>query len=396
MNYYVPQIKNDDCGFACLKMMIANLYQKEEALFIKQDESHGPYSLQDLKNEAEPYGVMLNGIELANKYDIKEMKFPFIALLKEKNEVYHYVLVTKVKFGSVYYLDPSEGQSMLSIKAFIKAWSGECLMIEDFNQLDISFPRKIEASKKSSISIILLQFISAFLLVVGIYYIDDKTKVYVPLCFLFAAFVAEIILRVMIVKQMEKMDKDILRSVNVEKKQFSCFYERYEEYKKLEFSSKMNLAFSFIIIIFITSITLINNMYNVFVVTVPLFLSIIDTQVIYRIFKDNNELISIDEAAISEINNVDVFKRQVDTIHLKGYRLARIFMLKKYIYVAIIALTALLTTIFNETFSLPYLIFYSVIGYTLLEQYTSFLNYPRYKNELLKAKVRLNNVTYDI
>ena len=34
MNYYVPQIKNDDCGFACLKMMIANLYQKEEALFI--------------------------------------------------------------------------------------------------------------------------------------------------------------------------------------------------------------------------------------------------------------------------------------------------------------------------------------------------------------------------
>ena len=106
MNYYIPQISHSDCGFACLKMMIAHLYENQNALYIPQDETKGPYSLKALTDLALSYGITLEGIEIEEKEEIKEARFPFIALLQKSEEVFHYVLVTKVKWGSVYYLDP--------------------------------------------------------------------------------------------------------------------------------------------------------------------------------------------------------------------------------------------------------------------------------------------------
>ena len=67
-------------------------------------------------------------------------------------------------------------------------------------------------------------------------------------------------------------------------------------------------------------------------------------------------------------------------------------LVKRYIYAGLIAIVALLTTVFNETFSLPYVIFYFAIGYMLFEQYVNAMKYPEAENELLKSKVRLNNL----
>ena len=51
MKYFIPQIDQTDCGFACLKMLIAHLYEDERALFIKQDENHGPYNMSQIKEK---------------------------------------------------------------------------------------------------------------------------------------------------------------------------------------------------------------------------------------------------------------------------------------------------------------------------------------------------------
>ena len=82
----------------------------------------------------------------------------------------------------------------------------------------------------------------------------------------------------------------------------------------------------------------------------------------------------------------------MEKIHLRGYKVAKLMLVKKYVYAGLIAVIALLTTVFNETFSLPYVIFYFAIGYMLLEQYTNFMKYPEMEKEMLKSKVRLNNL----
>ena len=79
-------------------------------------------------------------------------------------------------------------------------------------------------------------------------------------------------------------------------------------------------------------------------------------------------------------------------IHTLTYQYARKVLLRKYIHLLLLLVLSLITTVFNETFSLPYVVFYFALTYMLLEQYINFMNYPNLRKEELKAKVRLNNV----
>ena len=392
MKYFIPQIEQTDCGFACLKMLIAHLYEDERALYIKQDENHGPYNMLQIKEKGEEYGISLQGIEIANKNDIKSMPFPFIAVLKKKNDVSHYVLVTKAKWGSVYYMDPEEGESSTSYKNFFSLWVGNALIVETFDRKEIEFQGDLVKKNRNSILAIVFQAISALSLCVGIYFIDEKTKICIPLAFLLLAIVSEVILRILLVKKMEQMDDDFVTGLNADRKKLYQVYERYEDYKQKSFSSRINVVFSFLVIIFISFITLLNNIYNAFVVLIPLLLSIIDTKFVNNELKQRDQLIYLDEKEINNMKNIDVFKKQIAKIHGRGYKVARLMLVKRYIYGGLIAVVALLTTVFNETFSLPYVIFYFAIGYTLFEQYSSFMKYPEAEKELLKSKVRLNNL----
>ena len=392
MKYFIPQIDQSDCGFACLKMLIARLYEDERALYIKQNEGHGPYSMKELKDTANGYGITLQGIEVDDKGSIKEMNYPFIALLKKKNDLYHYVLVTKCKWGTVYFSDPSEGVSTMSIKSFYSTWTGNALIVENFERQEVEFQGDLTKTGKKNYLTVIFQILSALALGAGIYFIDEKTKIYIPLMFLGFSVVFEIILRIILIKQMEKMDEDFILGLDADRKKLYQLYERYEDYKKKSILSKMNIIFTFLIIIFIAFITIMNNIYNVFLILVPLFIALIDVKFVDGAIKEKDELISVEEREIVAMKNIDVFKRQIDKIHLRGYKVARLMLVKKYIYVAIIAIIALVTTVFNETFSLPYVIFYFAIGYMLFEQYTNFMKYPNTETELLKAKVRLNNL----
>ena len=154
----------------------------------------------------------------------------------------------------------------------------------------------------------------------------------------------------------------------------------------------MNLVFTFLVILFISTITLLNNIYNAFVVLLPLMLAIIDVKYVDSELKERDEVIGLEEREIASLKNIDMFKKHIEKIHLRGYKVARLMLVKRYIYAGLIAIVALLTTVFNETFSLPYVIFYFAIGYMLFEQYVNFMKYPETENELLKSKVRLNNL----
>ena len=177
MNYFIPQMDSSDCGFACLKMMIARLYENEKALYIKQDEHHGAYNFLELVDKASNYGITLEGVEIEQKEEIKSIKWPFIALIKKKNDLFHYVLVTKVKFGTIYYSDPDEGESFCTKKGFFSIWTGTSLIIKDFKKEDgLIFTSDDVCKNNKSFAVALLQIFTSLFLATGIYFIDEKTK----------------------------------------------------------------------------------------------------------------------------------------------------------------------------------------------------------------------------
>ena len=392
MNYYIPQISQSDCGFACLKMMIARLYENPNALYIAQDESKSIYSLKALTEIALNYGITLTGVEVEEKKEIAQAKFPFIALLQKSETDFHYVLVTKVKWGSVYYLDPDQGECSLSKKSFFKEWTGTALMINDFTKKDVVFNVSLPKNKDHGIITTIFQLFTAIFLVLGIYFIDQTTKIYLPVTFLSLAVLSEILLRVVLLKKMEKLDEIYVNHINVERKCFYSFYERYEDYKKQIITSKMNLIFSLVIIMFIAIVVLLNNIYNAFIVLMPLFLAIIDVKYTQPALQEKKKEIGRAEKELNTSKNVDMSRTTLGEIHALTYRYARKVLLRKYIHLLILLVLSILTTIFNETFSLPYVVFYFALTYMLLEQYINFMNYPNVRKEELKAKVRLNNV----
>lgn len=60
--HYVKQLTKDDCGFASLKNLLANLFKDSSYLNLKQDENHGPYSYKEITEIAINEGVILKGL----------------------------------------------------------------------------------------------------------------------------------------------------------------------------------------------------------------------------------------------------------------------------------------------------------------------------------------------
>ena len=247
--------------------------------------------------------------------------------------------------------------------------------------------------EKTNYLAIIFQILSAAFLITGVFFINDSSKIYFPVLFLGLSLISEIILRNILIKQMQNLDKIYLTGISIEKQLYYQFYERFEDYKKKMILANMNIIFSLIIIIFIVLVTLLNNIYNAFLILVPLIISVIDLKFVEPIIKKKIDNIIREEKEIKTIQGVDMYLSQLGGIHYKSYQIGRINLIKKYVYLAIILLTALLTTIFNNTFSLPYVIFYFAIGYMLFEQYMNFMKYPETKRELLVSKVRLHNIT---
>jgi hypothetical protein len=77
--FYISQMKQDDCGFASLKMLLANIYKNEDYLYLKQTEEHGPYNYFELIDIEKDYGLILSGCKATQKEEFPEFdEYPFL------------------------------------------------------------------------------------------------------------------------------------------------------------------------------------------------------------------------------------------------------------------------------------------------------------------------------
>ena len=113
--YFIQQRQKDDCGFTCLKMILATLNKDKNYLFLPQKENHGPYSYTDLVKIGKEHGVNFSALKAIEKEGLINCRsFPFIATIEKKNGNKHAVIITKIKIGRVYFTDPMKGKASLS------------------------------------------------------------------------------------------------------------------------------------------------------------------------------------------------------------------------------------------------------------------------------------------
>ena len=390
--FYIPQIKKDDCGFACLKMVLANINKDKNYLFLPQDESHGPYSYSDLMEIGKIHGINFVGFEATNKEELVNCSsFPLILSLELKNGAKHAVVVTKIKWKKVYYLDPRKGSVSLPIKKFVQLWDGTGLMTESFEKKTCEFKQPKPIKIGTSICLGIIQVAVAALAAVGVYFVKDGTPIYIPAIFLSLAILVELVMKAFTYQIMKKLDQFFFSDSNLPLKGYREYLTRFENYKRLALSSPINLILLFVILIGLSAVVLLNDIKNAMLVLAPIAIAVFDWLVIAPMLKNKNLEISELEDDLDNAEDGQDLQSKVKVLHDKAYNYSYVKLACAYLYAGIIVLVALLTMRLCGLSSFPYIIFYSVISVGILRTLQDLFSYGDKIEEFNIVKVKISN-----
>ena len=390
--FYIPQIQKDDCGFACLKMVLANLNKDKNYLFLPQDESHGAYSYNDLLEIGKTHGINFIAFEANNKEELNSCSsFPLIASLELKNGAKHAVVVTKVKWKRVYYLDPRKGAVCLPIKKFIQIWDGTGLMTESFEKKPCEYKQPAPIKLGISIGLGIIQVVVAALTAVGIYFVKDGTPIYIPAAFLIAAILIELLMKALTYQLMKKLDQFFFSDSNLPLKGYREYLTRFENYKKLALSTPMNLILLFVILLGLSAVVLLNDIRNAMLVLAPIVIAVFEWLVITPMLKaKNGEIIELEENLDNADDGQDL-QSKVKVLHDKAYNYSYVKLACAYLYAGIIVLVALLTMRLCGLSSLPFVIFYACISVAILRTLQDLFSFGDRIEEFNVVKVKISN-----
>lgn len=390
--YYIPQIQKDDCGFACLKMVLAIINKDKNYLFIPQDESHGLYSLQDLMEIGTYHGVRFSAFRATNKRTVDKCpSFPFIAILNLKNGAKHAVTVLKVRRGRVIYLDPRSGKNNISLKVFVKTWSGTGLFIEDFEKRKCLLKDLSPVSLGKKILLGTIEFITGVLVILGVYFVNDATPIYMPIIFLSLAIVMELVEKSLSYSLMKKIDNYFFDEKKIPEKGFKDYLIRFEEYKKLSLSSPLNYVLALVFAIGLITVILLNDVRNFVVVVTPLLLSLIESFIVLPVLKKKKQVIGELEDNIDNSKNPADFKAKVDRMHRYAYKYSYLDLGTRCIFVVLMLVSVVVTMRLCDISSLPYIIFYTCLSFALFKTLKQVFSLPIRIEEFNIVKVRISN-----
>ena len=390
--FYIPQILKTDCGFACLKMVLANINKDKNYLFLPQDEAHGHYSYSDLLELGKTYGVNFVPFEATEKSELSNCSsFPLILSITLKNGAKHAVVVTKIKFKKVHYLDPRKGNVSISLKKFIDIWDGTGLMVESFEKR--SCPVKQVSPLKITTSILLgfVQVLVAACAAVGVYFVKDGTPIYVPAIFLSVAIILELLMKALCFNIMKKLDQFFFSERNLPLKGYREYLTRFENYKRIALSSPINLILLFVILIGLSAVVLLNDIRNIMLVLMPIAIATFEWLVVAPALKNKAEEVNELEEDLDNAENGEELQNKARILHSKAYSYSYIKMACSYLYAGLLVLTALLTMRLCDLSSFPYIIFYSCISVAILRTLQDLFSYNEKIEEFNIVKVKISN-----
>ena len=131
------QEESSDCGICCLETIIKYYggYIPLEKLRINTNTDMKGCSAFDLIQYAKKIGFNAIGKNI-NKIDEKyKLNAPYMAHLKLKNGLYHFVVIYKISKNYIYIMDPAIGKTKKTIEDFNTEFTGVILIFEPINDI---------------------------------------------------------------------------------------------------------------------------------------------------------------------------------------------------------------------------------------------------------------------
>lgn len=396
--FYIPQVSKSSCGFACLKMLLANVQKDERYLYLPEDERHGCYSYKNLVNISQRYGVTLIGVKYDDKDDLRHLKtFPMILTVTKENEASHAVLIMKRRGNKFLVLDPSNGTYWQKADALISVWDGTCLAVNHIekkkcndNIIDIN-------TSNSNILSFILQALAAVFIALATFFIKPEGPYLLPILFCVASALCEIFLRVHLLKSMQKCDKYIRKFIPyADKRDYFEFYKRSQEYKKSAMTLGLNLIFYVLVTFLVVTISLINSLTFAVPILVAIVAAFIDVCFFAPLKKNIEKDIAKQEESLKTVTEADEMEMQVKTMEVKAYRYAYLEFARKIVVGAFILLSGIVVALIDQSFAITNLVFIVCICGLLYQYSVPLISFDNSVSENRINKVRFNNIVHQI
>ena len=394
--YYIPQVTKSDCGFACLKMLLASVHKDERYLYLKEDENHGPYSYQELVNFAQHYDVTLTGKKYEDKGDLRNNSdFPLILTVQAENQAPHAVLLVKKSGKRVKICDPAKGVYWQKIDQLIKVWDGTALAVN--KALDRPFISRIidvRDTKGDIISYLIQLFAAVFIALATVFVKPAGTFIW-PLVFCALSLVCEIALRMHLLKRMQRCDKYLRKFLPyVNRKDYFEYYRRSQEYKTSALTMGLNFVFYLLVVILIITISLINSMTFVVSIGAALLAALINVFFFTPIKKSINKELEEQENELHGVKEEDDMELKVKNIEIKSYRYAYLEYANRVVVAAFFILASFFISMVDNTLSLINIVFYTCVSFLIYQYLVPLFSYDYKVNENTINKVRINNLIH--
>lgn len=192
---YIEQPDEKDCGPTCLAMISQHYGKKLSVSKLREyceTDIHGTNVLGLIEGGSR-IGFAIEGYELENINEIKNINLPCIVHIINEKGFEHYVVVTKLTKHHINYLDPAKGKIKMEKTKFKKQWTNILLSIEkndSFNKNSerpstISFFKEIFKENKSYVGFIFLSSIVVNIItIIGAFYFKILVDKIIPSTFL--------------------------------------------------------------------------------------------------------------------------------------------------------------------------------------------------------------------
>ena len=390
--FYVPQIRNDDCGLACLKMLLVKFHKDSNYQFLKVDERKGGYSYHDLIKIAADNSMTLEGIKVVNKMDIvKANSLPMIVTLVRKDESKHSVIVEKVVFSKIKIIDPFLGPYWMPLKKFINQWDSTALMVTEVEESKSEIKDECNViPKKHYLLTSLLHFFSGICFIAGLYFLAPNDNIALSIALFMSGFIIEILLKYYLIKLMKNFDNSITKKKYYTANRYD-FFTRSEKYKTINFTTNFDLTYYLLISSFIIVVMIMNNIYEIVLFGVCMIIVLFETLLFSPMLKRKEMALSFDEEKLKNIKDENTFNEEVSKIREQSYRYAKWASFKEACYVFVLILTSFLLAFLTE-FNLVNIVFNVCISIFLKNNLASLFTYYDKTIEKRYYSIRLNNL----
>lgn len=366
MNKLIFQINDNDCGYTCFKILLANLYNDENYLFLTSHFLYSEMSFLDIKNEAKKFNLEIKGYRIN---DISLVKCPCITILKY-NYHYHFVIVKKINKKNIHIFDPKIGFDKINIKEYENVSTNNYLLICNIGKNNI-VRNDFFNIRPIMIYNLLLTIFGVFLMFLASFFYKTINFIFITILILF--------LIVLVINYflnnyfMKKYDQQVIYPLLNKCKVVNEENDKYiiNEYKlkKIIFTDNLNSISIYSSLGIIGFVLLINNYLNLIAIIIILIISILTGY-----FIDNNNYLN--QIKKLEKNNVSSYLNYKKA-DFYSYRYSRLVHCLKLMEIGVIISINLFICYYSNNF-IPF-IYYCFFEYFMIEKIKNATNLKKNK-----------------